>query len=160
LYTGKFFSVEEFQSLEETNALVKAQRDIANLTNALLISQNQVNVQQVTITELLNQNKAITSNDVEDADRIKTLQSTIDNLNQQVSTLSSDLALTLAAMQSDNSGSTDSQTIQTTLDSASSTANASSNGPPKPVTQSYQESALGNNKANLRDTDISKSNLD
>jgi hypothetical protein len=156
MYTGKFFSVEEFQEFEEKNALPRAQKEIANLSKALLISQKQVNSQQSTITDLMNQNAALSSDDLSDDERIKALQSTINSLNQKISDLTTDLALTVSSMQSNEGIPNDNKLIQDTLDAATSTFNKPATpGEPKPATQSYQESKLGKNKLNINDSSAS-----
>lgn len=163
LYSGRFYSIDEFQNLSETDAVTKSQTTIASLNNALLATQNQVNVQQRTITSLINQNKALASDDAADSQKIAALSSTIDDLNSQISRLSTDLALALASVQAsiglpvdvqltqdviDTSNAVEQTSVIVTSSTASQSVKPDTSGKPN-TTQSYQEDKLDKNKANI-----------
>jgi hypothetical protein len=161
LYSGKFYSVEEFQNIAETDTVTKAQQQINSLNTALLTSQNQVNAQQKTIVSLINQNKALASDDATDSQKIAALSSTVDELNQEISRLSKELALAVSSIQLSNGLpaieettmviDSSNEVAQSTVSVSSSTATQSVkpiSGKPN-TTQSYQESKLEKNKANI-----------
>jgi hypothetical protein len=169
LYSGKFYSVEEFQNISETDAVTKAQQQITYLNTALLASQNQVNTQQQTIVSLINQNKALASDDVTDSQKIAALSSTIDDLNKEISRLSTELALAISSIQLSNglpaieetsividTGTQVAETTVTPPSTVTATQSVSPSSPGKPNTsESYQESKVETNKANIKDTQAS-----
>jgi hypothetical protein len=162
LYSGKFYSIEEFQNLTEIDAVTKSQQQISNLNTALLASQNQVTTQQKTITSLINQNKALASDDSTDAQKIAALSSTVDQLNQEISRLSKELALAISSIQLSN-GLPVMQETSTLIDSSNEISQMAINVPSsvnnqsvKPAiksntTQSYQESKVEANQVNIKD---------
>jgi hypothetical protein len=102
LYSGKFYSIEDYQNLAEIDKVTNYQKQIQDLNELLNASRSQANAQQNTITNLLAKNKALASDDATDNAKIVSLTQIIDDLNQQVANLNKELATTLAAMQISN----------------------------------------------------------
>jgi hypothetical protein len=161
IYSGKFYTVEEYQILTEIDALSAAQQQIVNLNSALLSSQSMVTNQQRTITELVNSNKSLSSNDTADSQRIATLSLIVDTLNADIANLSRELALSMASLQNanglppteevtqlvDNSNILSESTV--TVNNSNPNTYTSAGRPNNSTTQSYQESKLDNNKASI-----------
>jgi hypothetical protein len=158
LYSGKFYSVEEYQKLAEIDTVTAAQKQIADLNAALISSQKMVTTQQSAMTQLINQNRVLASDDASDSQKIASMSSTIDQLNQEISKLTNELALTLAALQNSN-GLPQTQETADLIDSSTTLAetpvsagkpmSTSPSTAPSKQTQSYQESKLTKNKASI-----------
>jgi hypothetical protein len=154
LYSGKFYSIDEFQTITETDEVSKYQKQLSDLNAALISAQSLVTVQQQTITSLTNQNTALESNDTADSQKIAALSSTINNLNQEVSRLSQELALTMASLQNAN-GLPKTEITQILIDKSEelkNTAIKAGKNLSANTTQTFQESKLSNNKANIKST--------
>lgn len=160
LYSGKFYSIEEYQTLADTDAVTAAQQQIVDLKSALLSSQSMVTNQQRTITELVNANASLASNDASDSQKIAALSSTIDQLNADMANLSKELAISMAALQNTNGLPSTTEVEQLTnnsdilLDSTVSIGKPNSTsytpiGKPNNTTPSYQESILDKNKSKI-----------
>ena len=160
LYSGKFYSIEDYQTITETDEVSKYQKQVADLNSALISTQSLVAVQQQTITSLTNQNTALASNDTADSQKIAALSSTINNLNQEVSKLSQELALTMASLQNAN-GLPKTEITQNLIDRAEELKNTAINAGKNlssNTTQIFQESKLENNKANIKSTNAQNFN--
>jgi hypothetical protein len=136
LYAGKFFSVEEYQTIEEIDQVTKYQKQIASLNDSLLSSQQMVAQQQITITDLINQNKSLSSDDDADSLKISNLSTTIDSLNSEISRLSSELALSMAATQQAVGLPVTTKPVQDLMTTSSNTEQSKVNVTGKAATQS------------------------
>jgi hypothetical protein len=132
LYSGKFFSVEEYQNIEELDQVTKYQRQIATLNDSLLLSQQMVAQQQTTITDLLNQNQSLASDDAADSLKISNLSTTIESLNSEISRLSRELALSVAASQKAVGLPVTTQPVQNVMATSNTTEQAKVNVSQRP----------------------------
>jgi len=115
LYSGKFYSLNEYQELTEKDKLTDYQNQI-NLSNSLASSsQETIATQQDTINKLLSQAKSTLSAELGSDNRLVILQSTINELNKKIIEINSVVNDTVIQIQK-NIGLPQSSTINNTTE--------------------------------------------
>jgi hypothetical protein len=101
LYSGRFFSVDEFQKLAEIDKVTQTEQTLSTITDALNVANNKIASQVQTIQRLTEENLALISDDFDDDAKIQQLRDTINNLNRELISQQNDSAQLVLQLQND-----------------------------------------------------------